>query len=278
MKLNSVSAIAGIAAVIMTSAPAFSQQQEIRVFSHRGGRLEHDENTLSAFKASYDAGYRGFETDFRMTSDGHLVVTHDSSLERTTDGTGLIEEKTLAEVRQLNTKQGNKMLTLDELMTWLRDKKGLYVEFEMKTKPDSLYPAARLAEYCEKLYSKVMANKPADALYVFTSSDMRALRYMQHHHPDANLLLITSKPCNSETINLCKAMGINRLGATMDGTSRDAVKKAHKEGIIVSLWPGKSADDFMLGAYLGADYMCTDVPIAVKKFAAEKAPWLNVKY
>ena len=54
---------------------ASAQEQEIRLFSHRGGRMEHDENTLSAFQASYDAGYRGFETDIRMTRDGALVIT-----------------------------------------------------------------------------------------------------------------------------------------------------------------------------------------------------------
>ncbi len=73
-------------------------------------------------------------------------------------------------------------------------------------------------------------------------------------------------------------MGIKRMGATMDGTSRKAVKKAHKEGLIVSLWPGQSVEDFMLGAYLGCDYMCTDVPIEVKGWLAEKAPWIKVKY
>lgn len=56
------------------------------------------------------------------------------------------------------------------------------------------------------------------------------------------------------------------------------MKKAHKEGLIVSLWPGASVEDFMLGAYLGCDYMCTDVPIAVKSYLAEKAPWIKVKY
>jgi sugar phosphate isomerase/epimerase len=55
-------------------------------------------------------------------------------------------------------------------------------------------------------------------------------------------------------------------------------KKAHEKGLTVSLWPGYTTDDFMLGAYLGADFMCTDIPIQLKKFHAEKAPWLNVKY
>lgn len=266
------------ATLILTALSTHAQEQEIRVFSHRGGRLEHDENTMQAFQASYNAGYRGFETDFRMTRDGHLIVTHDSSLERTTNGQGKLEEKTLSEIKALSTKKGNKMLTAEELVAWLKGKTGLYVEFEMKTKPEDLYPADRLAEYCEKLYATAMSTKPADALYVFTSSDTRALRYMQQHHPDANLLLITSKPCCQETIDLCKAMGINRLGATMAGTSREAVQKAHKAGLIVSLWPGSNTDDFMLGAYLGADYLCTDVPLSVKKFAKEKAPWIKVKY
>ncbi|WP_077152855.1 glycerophosphodiester phosphodiesterase [Bacteroides bouchesdurhonensis] len=263
---------------LFTSVELFGQTQEIRLFSHRGGRMENDENTLKAFKASYDAGYRGFETDIRMTKDGELVITHDSSLERTTNGKGVVEDHTKTEIMQLQTKQGNKMIFLDELLVFLQDKKGLYVEFEMKTSPASLYPEDRLKEYCDKLYKKVMEKRPSDALYVFTSSDYRALRYLQSHYPGVDLLLITSKPCNAETIALCKAVGINRLGATMNGTSRESVQKAHKEGIIVSLWPGTSVEDFMLGAYLGCDYMCTDIPIQLKKWIAVKAPWINVKY
>ncbi|AWI10124.1 glycerophosphodiester phosphodiesterase [Ereboglobus luteus] len=264
--------------VLSFSLQLFAQDQEIRVFSHRGGRLEHDENTMMAFKASYDAGYRGFETDIRMTKDGELVILHDSTLERTSNGKGAVEEKTAQEIRQLKTKKGNDFLFLDEFLDFLKDKPGLYVEFELKTKPVALYPEARLAEYCDKLYKAVMANKPADAQYLFTSSDYRGLRYLQSKYPGVDLLLITGKPCNDETIALCKALGIKRLGATMNGTSRSSVKKAHKEGLTVSLWPGLTVDDFMLGAYLGCDYMCTDIPLEVKKWAAEKTPWLKVKY
>jgi glycerophosphoryl diester phosphodiesterase len=240
--------------------------------------MEHDENTMQAFVASNKAGYNGFETDVRMTKDGQLVITHDSNLERTTNGSGAVEEKTANEIRQLSTKKGNKMIFIDELMDFLKDKKGLYVEFEMKTNPTSLYPEEKLPEYCDKLYKAVMKDKPADAMFVFTSSDYRALKYMQTHYPDADLLLITSKPCDDETIALCKTVGINRLGATMNGTSRAAVQKAHKEGLIVSLWPGQSAADFMLGAYLGCDYMCTDIPIELKGWIEKNAPELKVKY
>ena len=87
-----------------TVADAVAQSQQIRCFSHRGGRMEHDENTMEAFTASYKAGYRGFEVDIRMTSDGELVVTHDSTLDRTTNGTGTVELTTADEIRKLRTK------------------------------------------------------------------------------------------------------------------------------------------------------------------------------
>lgn len=267
--------------ILCLSAMAFAmnaQMQEIRVFSHRGGRLEHDENTLSAFQASYDAGYRGFETDIRMTKDGVLVVTHDSNLERTTNGVGILEEKNMSEVEMMRTKQNNQILSLDALLAWLKGKSGLYVEFELKTHPENLYPEKRLYEYCDKLYNAAMGIKPEDAVFVFTSSDYRGLRYLQQKYPGVDLLMITSEPCNDKTIAMCKALGINRIGAKMEGTSRQSVELAHKQGLIVSLWPGLTTADFMLGAYLGADFMCTDIPIELKNFITNNTPWLKVKY
>lgn len=263
---------------VASSATTLAQTQEIRVFSHRGGRMEFDENTMSAFQASYDAGYRGFEVDIRLTKDGEMVITHDHTLERTTNGSGIVEEKTADELRALLTKKGSKLTFLPELLEWLKDKEGLYVEFEMKTKPVNLYPEERLHAYCDQLYAMVMADKPADAEYVFTSSDYRGLRYLQQKYPGVDLLMITSKPLNEWTIRMAKALGINHIGAKMPGTTREAVKKAHKEGLTVSLWPGYTTADFVLGAYLGADFMCTDIPLEVKKFAKESTPWLNVKY
>ena len=267
-----------LAAVLMTVS-AFAQDQQVRFFSHRGGRMEYDENTISAFEASYKAGYRGYETDIRMTKDGKLVILHDSNLTRTTDTEGVVEQMTEAQIRKAYTKKGHKVMFLDELMDWL-DSKGdvTYVEFELKTNPIELYPEDRLREYCDKLYERVMRNKPAGATYLFTSSDYRGLRYLQQKHPGVGMLLITGKPCNDETIALCKALSINRLGATMDGTSRAAVKKAHEQGLIVSLWPGQSTADAMLGVYLGADFLCTDIPVEVMNFMKTKAPWVKAVF
>lgn len=265
-------------ALAMAGISAFAQAPQIRVFSHRGGRMENDENTMQAFVASDKIGYTGYETDIRMTKDGKLIVTHDSKLDRTTNGKGAVELRTLAEIQKLDTKKGNKMLTLDELMQFLKGKNGLYVEFEMKTKPVDLYPEDRLAEYIDKLYNAVMPYKAADSEFLFTSSDVRALRMMRERHPDAEMLLIVNEPLNKETIAFAESLNMKRIGAKMGGTTRDAVKLAKDKGITVSLWPGQSIEDFMLGVYLGAEYLCTDIPQEYMEWQKKNAPYLNVKY
>ena len=267
-----------ISILLCLGIASFAQAQTVRYFSHRGGRQEFDENTIPAFEASYKAGYRGYETDVRLTADGQMVILHDSNLSRTSDTDGFVEKMTTEQIRKVHTKKGNKVMFLEDLMNWL-DSKGdvTYVEFEIKTNAND-YTEEKIHELCDKMYERVLRDKPEGAQYLFTSGDYRALRYMTIAHPDTELLLITGKPCCDETIDLCLAMGIPRLGATMDGTSRAAVKKAHEKGLIVSLWPGNSPDDAVLGAYLGADFLCTDVPVAVKKHIDTNLPWINAVY
>ncbi len=269
-----ITTIAAALAVI-SAAPA-QQKHSVQFFAHRGSRLEYDENTMPAFQATYDKGIRGYETDIRMTADGKLVVSHDSSLARLTPSDGEVEKMTAREIRKVKTKQGNDILFLDELCRWLADKEGMYVEFEMKTSSPA-YDEEQLEKYCDLLYTTAMARKPASSTYLFTSSDKRALRTMQRLHPEADLLLIIGRPIGDDTIREALDMGIKRLGCTMGGTSRDAVRKAKKAGLFVSLWPGQSIDDFILGVALGADALCCDRAVEVKEFFDEHMPWVEAR-
>ena len=267
------------------AASAFAQTQTIRAFSHRGGRLERDENTAKAFQDSWDAGYTGFETDIRRTKDGVLYLTHDHTLERTTDGTGIFEQKTSPEIEQLRTKQGNKMMKFDEFIEFLQDKDNLYVEFELKTKPVELYPQELVEEVAERVYQAAKSIRTKNSVLRFTSSDIRGLRYLKKAHPQmiskgpkSELLIIFTTGVTDETIETCKKEDIWVMGCKTDGTTRKMVEKAHKEGMIVSLWPTHKIEDFMLAAYLGSDAMCTDIPFTMKPWLEKNAPWLNVIY
>ena len=94
----------------------------------------------------------------------------------------------------------------------------------------------------------------------------------------SKLLLIVSKPICDETIALAKTTGIYTLGCKTEGTSREAVRKAHKEGITVSLWPSLTVEDFILATYLGADRLCCDIPLTLRAYLEQNMPWLKVVY
>ena len=70
--------------------------------AHQGGEIEAPSDTLYAFKTSKQKGADVIETDVHLTADGHVVVLHDDTVDRTTNGTGSVEQMTLEEVKQLD--------------------------------------------------------------------------------------------------------------------------------------------------------------------------------
>ena len=82
-----------------------------RLFAHRGGSLEAPENTIEAFRHGLEAGCDRLELDIHAAADGELVVIHDPTLERTTDGTGEVRHHTLARLREFDA--GARFLAAD---------------------------------------------------------------------------------------------------------------------------------------------------------------------
>jgi len=242
---------------------AFGQDKSPIILAHRGGAYEYEENTMEGFRACYERGIRGFETDVRMTKDGVLVILHDDTLNRTHNGTGSVEHKTAAEIKDVVTKKGQKMLFLDEMLDYFADKPDVYIEWEMKVSNKDLYPDARIAEYCQKLYAAAEKKKAKGSVYVYSSFDERPLKAIDAIAADAPMSLIAGKPCSAEFIQKAKAVGADRIACQISGSSRASIKEAQKAGLMVNGWPGRGAQDYHLAIGLGLDVHCTDVPVAV---------------
>jgi len=240
-------------------------------FAHRGGAYEFEENTLFAFESCYEKGIRGYELDVRMTSDGELVVLHDDSLERTHHGTGPVEHINAAEARKVRSKKQNEpLLFLETLLAYLKDKPGMYVEFEMKTSNKDLYPDSRIADYAVKLHEKVTAFVPPGSTYVFTSFDQRPLKAIKQIDSSSDIMLIKGGPLTPELMEAARAIGSKRIAAKMEGTTRLAVQQAQAQGFIVTGWPGHNLNDYFLGLGLGVDAICSDIPVQVQEYIDRK--------
>ena len=105
-----------LVAIACMSAPA-SAAQPVTIVAHRGLAEGVAENTLAAFRYSIGQGIQIIELDLRVTSDGQLVVMHDKTVDRTTDGSGRIDQLTLADIRNLRAgPSGERVPTFAEVL------------------------------------------------------------------------------------------------------------------------------------------------------------------
>ncbi len=116
--------------------------KNIWVAAHRGWRSAYPENTMSAFKAALDLGVDQIETDIRITRDGELVLIHDATVDRTTNGTGKVCDKLFAELRALDAGsymgdafRGEQIPTFIELMELVKDHPTITLDLELKEYP-----------------------------------------------------------------------------------------------------------------------------------------------
>ncbi|HKS04819.1 MAG TPA: glycerophosphodiester phosphodiesterase family protein [Gemmatimonadaceae bacterium] len=86
------------------------------IIAHRGDRAHAPENTLRAFSLGIDAGADALELDVHLSSDGHVVVCHDATVDRTTNGSGAIEEMPYAALRELDAGDGQHLPLLSEVL------------------------------------------------------------------------------------------------------------------------------------------------------------------
>jgi glycerophosphoryl diester phosphodiesterase len=102
-----IAAIAGSATVLAAAAVRKDGRQVLRGdwpvnLAHRGASARAPENTLEAFRLAVEAGAGGLELDVHVSRDGEVVVIHDASVDRTTDGSGAVAEMELEEIRRLD--------------------------------------------------------------------------------------------------------------------------------------------------------------------------------
>lgn len=116
--------------------------KNIYVAAHRGLSSDYPENTMAAFRAAIAAGVDQIETDIRVSKDGELVLIHDATVDRTTNGHGRVDEMTFAELRALDAGrirgmegQGHQIPTLKEFMDLVKDLPEMTVDLELKEYP-----------------------------------------------------------------------------------------------------------------------------------------------
>lgn len=132
--------------------------KNIFVAAHRGWSTKYPENTMPAFRAAMELGVDQLELDVRVTYDNELVVIHDATVDRTTNGTGKVCEKTLAELRALDAGSykgeefvGVQIPTFIEFMEMVKDHPTMTLDVELKEYPTTPGNDPRAYEVCDRV-------------------------------------------------------------------------------------------------------------------------------
>ncbi len=133
-------------------------EDNIFVAAHRGFSEKYPENTIPAFQAAIDLNVDQLEIDIRVTKDDQLVIIHDATVDRTTNGTGKVCDYTLEELRRLDAGswkgeefKGLQIPTLIKFMDLVKDLPDMTIDFELKE-----YPVAGWEEKSYSVCDRVM--------------------------------------------------------------------------------------------------------------------------
>jgi len=131
------------------------------VVAHRGASAYEPENTIRSIRRAFELGADAVEVDARVSKDGHVVIIHDETVDRTTDGTGMVSELSLEEIRALNAGKGEKIPTLQEVLNEVRGKGCLFLEIKAD---EAAIPSLSLAEEMGMMDSVLFISFSRDAL------------------------------------------------------------------------------------------------------------------
>jgi glycerophosphoryl diester phosphodiesterase len=238
--------------------------------AHRGGAIEHLENTLPAFQACVDMGYRYLETDVRVTADGVLAVFHDPTLERVTDRTGRIEQLSWAEVSQARIGGREPILKLEDLLGAWPD-----VRFNLDIKAAGvLAPLVRTVRrlgvadrICLGSFSdaRVAAARRIFGPTVCTSLGPRgvaALRLSSYSPRAAGLVRIQAG---------CAQVPLQLGGRAL--VDERFIAAAHARGLQVHVWTVDSPDECTTMLDMGVDGVMTDRPGMLRELLEKRGQW-----
>jgi glycerophosphoryl diester phosphodiesterase len=221
--------------------------------AHRGASGTFPENTLSAFRAAIDAGADMCELDVQLTRDAAVVVIHDETVNRTTDGAGEVAALTLEEIQRLDAGakfKGGKVKTeriptLDEVFAVISGKCGLNIELK--------------GGGVEARVAAIMQARNAFADSIVSSFNWDYLKKIQTLHFNIRIALLAEEKPVDLMMNAV-AMRAHAINPRWDMVTADLCKAAHERGLKVYTWTVDADARMRALAECGVDGIMTNYP------------------
>lgn len=231
------------------------------IIAHRGFTKQAPENSMKAFEEAYQIGADGIELDIHLTQDGHLVVTHDENVKKYTGENIDVRQVSLAKVKSLNLKDGEKIPTLNEVLdTFAKRFSVINIEVKLPT-PFTNGVEKKLVELLKQLNLN-------ENIYISSFNIFCLLRIKkQAPHLKTGYLIgednwfIQWNPC----IRLCQVHSIN---VQNKWCRQERLKKYQQLNKEMWVWTVNDPQEMQLWIDRGVNAIITDEPDKLKDFRA----------
>ena len=227
-------------------------------YAHRGASEYAPENTLSSFYLGLLQGADGIETDVRKTKDGALVLFHDDTLDRVSDGSGRVDDYTLEELRRVkiygNATAGfyDRIVTLRELLETFS---AYDISFAIELKGEGVESETLAAVKDFGLMEKT----------TFTSFDFRYIKKIKELDSTARVGWLTSST-DDEIIDRLSEIGGEEIAPKAERVTEELMKKWRDAGLGVRAWGVSSIALMKRMCQLGVDGMTVNFPDRLKEY------------
>ncbi len=238
---KTVSVLLALALAFGAAVPAFATSYlyssfqirpgDMRATAHRGYSSAAPENTLPAFRLAGEYGFWGAECDIHLTADGVWVVSHDTTIDRMTDGEGAIADMTYAELMNYKIDAGSNIGEYPELKT------PTLIEYLDVCKEFGLHDVIEIKDIPSGDYSSladILNAREEKERFIIISFDRAALLAMRPLMPETPMYLLES-PATQDGIEWCLANGIDGIDFSYI-TNEETVRAIEDAGLKTMVW------------------------------------------
>ena len=243
----------------------------MQIFAHRGFSLQYPENTMTAFRKALEAGADGIEMDARLTQDGQIVIMHDPTIDRTTNGKGKVRDMLLQEILGLDAgiKKGvvfenERVPMLEQVFAELGGKLLLNIELCNYDEGDNRQLANQTVELIEKY-------KLVDSV-IISSFRFNNLVYVKDKNPGISCGLLAKQGLMGLFARnlLNHSVSVDALHPYYTDVNAGLIRKEQQCGRKVRAWTVNAPQDIRQLYELGVDAIFTDDPLNSREFYASE--------
>lgn len=238
-----------------------------KVWAHRGASGYAPENTLVSFKKAVEMGADGVELDIQLTKDDEIVVIHDETIDRTSDGSGWVKDMTLSELRKYKynkTKSEYENVTIPTMreVFELLKPTNLFINIELKTGV-IFYPQIE-----EKILSLTKEMGMEDRV-IYSSFNHYSVMKIRELKPDAKVgFLYSDGPIDMPSYGV--KHGVDALHPAFYNLQfDDFVKECKEKNLKLHVWTVNEKDHIQACIDMGIDAIITNYPDIAKQMVEE---------